>query len=188
MTPAMDRKLQLYKHGCERAVIFCYANNLPPPLAFINRKLKKDTCFYDPKTTKVTVDVSATATPVLKPHHMCWSWPAFKTDRTAVGVPCHETGHHIQFHLMKERIWDRRWNTLYANTPKITSYEPVASEAFAETMRLYILNPQLLAMYSPLRYAFIKDNLGLSAIEERDPYEVVGNPNYNARIKELIRG
>lgn len=178
----------LFDYGVSRACLFCEWNKLPVPVKFVNRRLTRDTGFYDPKTTRIVVDVRATAHPVERPHHMCWSWPAFKTDRTAVGVPCHETGHHIQFLMMKNRKWDRKWAFLCNNTPRITSYEPVPSEAFAETMRLFILNPQLLALYSPLRYAYIKDVLGLEQIEDRDPFEVVDNVNYNKRIKELIGG
>lgn len=179
-------KLDLFTYGVSRARLFCEANNLPIPRSFTNRKLTRNTGFYDPNTTRIVVDVSQTASPVEKPHHMCWSWPAFKTDRTAVGVPCHETGHHVQYVMMKNRKWDRSWAILAVNTPKITSYEPVPSEAFAETMRLFILNPFLLRHYSPKRYAFITDVLELRPIELRDAYEVVGNPNYNNRITQLI--
>lgn len=176
----------LFDYGVSRARLFCEWNKLPVPAFFSNRRLAQDTGYYNPSTTGVVVDVRATAHPVERPHHMCWSWPAFKTDRTAVGVPCHETGHHVQYVMMKNRRWDRKWSILCNNTPRITSYEPVPSEAFAETMRLFILNPELLRRYSPDRYNFINFALGLQPIEDRDPFEVVDNVNYNKRIKELI--
>ena len=196
MTPAMEQKLALYHAGVSRARQFCHHNKIVEP-DFILKGLTKNrsdrldsTGLYDPDRGPygtVFVNLPECASPVHKPHHMCWSWPAYKTDRTPMGVVCHEVGHHFQFRLMKLRRWTRNWTLIAVNTPKITSYEPVPSEAFAETMRLFILNPVLLWKYSPKRYEFIVDVLGLEPIEERDPYQVVGNVNYNKRLSELLK-
>jgi hypothetical protein len=40
-------------------------------------------------------------------------------------------------------------------TKPVTSYEPTAEEAFAETMRIFIMNPALLSAARPCRYAFL---------------------------------
>lgn len=91
-----------------------------------------------------------------------WSFPGYKTDRTTMGVLSHEFGHHVDMML---RLPSRKaeWKALRKDRP-ITSYEPVPSESFAETMRLFITNSDLLAAGSPARYRFLRETLGLQPV------------------------
>jgi len=95
-----------------------------------------------------------------------WSFPGYKTDRTPVGVIAHETGHHIDAML---GILRHGANDLqHVVKQKITSYEPNTSELIAETLRLFILNPDLLSIVAPDRFWYMRHVVGLVPSEERD--------------------
>jgi hypothetical protein len=131
----------------------------------------------------VFVNVPATALPVEKPGYRNWSYPGWKTDRTAVGVVAHELGHYVEHQFQKEgrliygkhgELWRE---VIVKNRKRISGYEPVPSEAWAETMRLFILNPDLLRHAIPARYEFIRA-VGLKPSERRNWYEVIPNQRY----------
>ncbi len=133
----------------------------------------------------VFVNVPVTATPVQSPSMRSWSWPGWKTDRTAVGVVAHETGHHVAAMLNARYTPERRaefralWLTAIKGK-KVSGYEPIPDEAAAESMRLFILNPDLLRKAIPNRYNFML-RLGLNPIPRllRKGYAaVLNNPNY----------
>ena len=109
----------------------------------------------------IFVNVPVTALPVQTPVVRSWSWPGWKTDRTAVGVLAHEVGHYLA-HATACRTGSyhvdlRRWRGCLATNCKkpVSGYEPTADEAWAETMKLFILNPALLKAAIPWRYAFV---------------------------------
>jgi len=108
------------------------------------------------KIAVVSVNVKHTKSATKVPG-FCWSYPGYKADRTASGVCAHETGHHLQYIL---RI--RKPEML---GPKITSYEPTVNEAFAETARLFITNPDLLKVGRPLRWEYFVEELKLKHLE-----------------------
>lgn len=144
----------------------------------------RTTGIYSRSTVLVNVDI--TAPPMVTPAPRRWSYPGWKTDRTAVGVCAHETGHHVEAELQKNKVLvpavhGPMWRKLIAAYPRehITSYEPVPSEAFAETMRLFILNPQLLLIRCPHRYDFLTSVCGLRPSERRNWWQVLdGNYHY----------
>lgn len=116
----------------------------------------------------VFVNVPCTAEPVHKPAMRNWSWPGWKTDRTAIGVVAHEVGHYVAEEVSKgrtqEELKDRRSEWLTAiKGKKVSGYEPVPDEAAAESLRLFILNPDLLRKAIPARYNFII-SLGLKPL------------------------
>jgi hypothetical protein len=82
------------------------------------------------------------------------SYPGNKIDRTASGILFHELGHHVQ---SSKRMDAPLWRSILktAKDEAISGYEPVPSEAFAETMRVFSSNPDLLRLGAPRRYAFI---------------------------------
>lgn len=91
-----------------------------------------------------------------------WSYPGHKSDRTAAGVLAHETGHHVS-HIKKIGL-TKEWAKLLeskAGKKPITSYEPTREEACAETLRLFILNPDLLRQGRRARYDYLHDVCGL---------------------------
>lgn len=116
----------------------------------------------------VFVNVSVTALPVQRPSMRNWSWPGWKTDRTAVGVVAHEVGHYLAEEVSRGRsnveLRERRavWLDCIRGK-KVSGYEPVPGEAAAETLRLFILNPDLLRLAIPKRYNFMR-SLGLKAL------------------------
>lgn len=93
-------------------------------------------------------------------HSSPYTSPKGKSDLSPIGVLSHELGHTLQFALMKRGMWDEEgWSYIYRKLRKdaLTSYAKVHSmEDFAESHRLYALNPKLLKELSPERHAFVK--------------------------------
>jgi hypothetical protein len=108
----------------------------------------------------VFVNIQRTAFPVQNPAMRSWSWPGWKTDRTAVGVVAHEVGHYVSELVSKQYTSEERavkraeWLDAVKGK-KVSGYEPVPDEAAAESLRLFILNPDLLRKAIPARYNFI---------------------------------
>lgn len=141
----------------------------------------------------VFVNVPVTAWPVQNPSMRSWSWPGWKTDRTAIGVVAHEVGHHIAEAIsprftVEERVTQRAAWLVAIRGKKVSGYEPVPGEAAAESMRLFILNPDLLRKAIPARYNFIC-GLGLRALPKllRKGYaKVLNNPAYTVAAERFI--
>jgi len=97
-------------------------------------------------------------------HASPYTAPRGKSDMSPVGVFVHELGHMVDFAL--ERKFGTRitrhgspWSILSraARKEAITSYaRTCAEEDFAETHRLYVLNPSLLEELSPERYKHMR--------------------------------
>ena len=137
----------------------------------------------------VFVNVPRTALPVQSPAVRSWSWPGWKTDRTAAGVVAHEVGHHV------ERPWGpgltRAWREHLAakdRSRRVSGYEPTAGEAWAETLRLFILNPDLARRALPWRCEFLDRNdiRGIARLERKGWRAVLGNKNYEAAAERWI--
>ncbi len=101
----------------------------------------------------IYVNVAAATVPP-KTRGYVWSYPGHKTDRTVSGILFHELGHHCAY---AKHIDSAVWKQVVSSTKPVTSYEPVPSEAFAESMRIFIGNPDLLRLARPKRYAFIRE-------------------------------
>lgn len=131
------------------------------------------------------VNLAKTALPVLKPAVRSWSYPAWKTDRTAMGVVAHEVGHHVVEEVSKRftqeprkkvtKEWSaelvlaelrEKWATVIKGR-QVSGYEPTPGEAAAETLRLFILNPSLLQEALPKRWSFLTEELRLKPSELR---------------------
>ena len=111
---------------------------------------------------RVWVDLSKTTVPRANKGPV-WSWPGYKVDRTAAGVVAHETGHYVSDQLKVNRsVNAQRWLDILNVEKPLTGYEPTPEESFAETMRVYILNPHLLMCGRPMRHRFIQHTLRLS--------------------------
>jgi hypothetical protein len=144
----------------------------------------------------VFVNLPRCAMPVHKPAVRSWSWPGWKTDRTPVGVVAHETGHHVEYAMRVDKRLDRdngsAWRALLATTKgrTVSGYEPVPDEAWAETLRVFILNPDILRRALPARYAFITD-CGLRAVPRllrKGWRAVLANPAYADAATRWIDG
>lgn len=101
-----------------------------------------------------------------------WTYPGYKADLTAYGVIAHENGHHV-YASIYSRIDKRKWRLVLAEEAAVTSYEPNMSEAFAEAMKVFSTNPDLLAQGRPLRYLFLTGELGLEPVIKEDWRDVL---------------
>lgn len=88
-----------------------------------------------------------------------WSFPGYKADLTPVGVVAHEVGHYIDEQLNFPQL--RGWS----GERSVTSYEPNRRERFAEAVKLFITNPDLLRVGRPVRHALLLD-LGLRPLHD----------------------
>jgi len=126
-----------------------------PPFAPFHA-LESPLKYYQRTRGIVSVNVRKTKLATKVPG-FCWSYPGYKADRTASGVCAHETGHHLQYILKIRKP--------IMKGPVITSYEPTCNEAFAETARLFITNPDLLRVGRPLRWEYFVKELKLKHLE-----------------------
>lgn len=212
MYEGMDRT-DLYLEGIEKARRFLRKNGIDEPIfctykqVETTQKVSQRTKDYFRRATTngriqgtgtglyyegtVFVNVEVTALPVKRPGMRNWSYPGYKVDRTAIGVVAHEVGHYVEEWLRRHnRIdlsWGKKWIDLIQSSKKMVSgYEPVPDEAWAESMRLFVLNPDLLRRGIPARYRFIRD-LGLkrSILDEWDV--VLDNDAYHMAAAKWMR-
>lgn len=165
MSKSYDTKRELFLLGVEASKRFLDYNNLSPCKYHIvdwGDGPMADTGLYT-WPGKIEVNLDVTALPRNKPVCSMRSFPGSKIDRTAFGVVAHETGHHVEFSLAKRRFFSMvGWkNAIIQGRKKVSGYEPNFHEAFAETMRVFILNPSLLQDAIPARYDYITNVLGL---------------------------
>lgn len=145
-----------------------------------------------PKNGLVQVCIANCAVPVQEPGMRRWSYPAYKVDRTPVGVVAHEVGHHVAWAVAarmgpKQAEYTRAAWAVARRGKQVSGYEPTLDEAGAETLRLFILNPDLLDHAIPERYKFCTDVLGLKPTEHRAYYKVLGDhPTYVEAAKRWI--
>lgn len=92
-----------------------------------------------------------------------WSYTGYKADLTAPGVIAHELGHHVDALYGNHAFW----RGAIGHEPVTTTYGGTCtSEDFAESFRLFALNPDLLLEGRPRRYAFFCDILKLEPVVE----------------------
>ncbi len=121
--------------------------------------------------------------------HLCtrpgtgYSWPGHVSDRTVQGVLAHELGHHC--HLTRPDAM--RIMETFPRRCRVTGYEPNASESFAESFRLFVLNPSLLREGRLERYVYLID-LGFVPCESRHWNEILSGipPRMAARLPRWI--
>ena len=151
----LEHKVLLYEEGVRDCVRFLKHNRIVEP-AFRpgkHRALNKWQAVGLYVNMSVLVDVEKTRWPAYKKGRT-WSFPRYKVDKTAMGVVAHETGHHVQaLRVCGLHEWQRK---VLDTEPAVTGYEPTPGEAFAEAMRLFILNPDLLKVGRPKRFEYLR--------------------------------
>ncbi len=113
--------------------------------------------FFQPGTNEIFVNIKKSRMPVKNPG-FAWTFTGYKADLTIHGIYAHEIGHYI--HETYEGKFGKKQllsaiRKIRTSEKSISGYEPNSYETFAEMMRLFILNPTLLAEAKPIRHAFI---------------------------------
>lgn len=210
MDPLKATQRTLYDYGVKQCQAFLTLNALPCPVY-----LTYEEAFALPNNSKafkmlrrlaggpaqgtgtgwyrdghVFVNLPKCAKPVANPFANRRSYPGNKTDRTPVGVVAHETGHHVEWNLYGRRLTPHHgeiWRALVKRTKAISGYEPVPSESWAETLRLFILNPDLLRLAVKDRYDFVTNDCGLIPYVQQDYRAVLNNhPAYITNLDSWI--
>lgn len=124
--------------------------------------------WYNFQTSTIFVNVKKSRPQTITPG-FAWSFTGYKSDMTAPGILSHEIGHHIH-----NRLIDLRDNTSFLkaikkirnNESPVSGYEPNSYETFAEMIRLFILNPDLLRLGRPIRWAFLTQALNFKPLHD----------------------
>lgn len=142
-------KDELFHQGLSLLNSFCATNALPVPevtaIARADWRSRHMCAYYRP--VYIHICVSRCAAIGLAGRN--WSYPGYVIDRTPFGVLQHELGHHVDTQRSSYR---RRYSVELRQQTRdepITSYAPNAGEWFAEMIRLFITNPNLLAQLRP---------------------------------------
>lgn len=90
--------------------------------------------------------------------------PGSFEDHTALGVLCHEVGHHVDYAL-NPKAYSRSKVSGFAELidceEEVSGEEFNVHESFAEAIRLFITNPVLLREGRPARWELLTHQLGL---------------------------
>ena len=170
-------KGRLYVIGIDVVTKFLSFNKLPDITSYVNVDIpsrvpnkylqlmivNKICGFYRKESSSIYISINRCAYPTTDNSGRLYSFPRNKVDRTPLGVLCHEAGHHIDAHLDFPSSMISGF--IPFRVPRVSSYEGNDSELFAESIRLFILNPDLLRLGCPDRYKFITSRLSLKPIE-----------------------
>lgn len=181
-------KADLCRLSVELCTEFLRLNNLTVPKYVIFRQESSPGGYCGLYTNNlIRVWASNVAKIAFVPFMRSWSYPGYKVDRTGMGVVAHETGHHV----VKEAGLLRKLSSELSRTlryEKLTGYEPNLDEMLAETLRIFILNPDLLRKIAPNRYKFLVD-AGLKPLIKDDWETVMKNADakYISAVKKSIK-
>lgn len=170
------KKEELFKEGVNYVKEFCKVNDIKMPK--IVTKPKDSYCpgtcgLYDYKNKTIYIWIDKCSREIDNPGY-AWSHRHYFADREPCGVVCHEFGHYLHHILTNFKL-------VLPKERKITSYEPDTWERFAETIKLFILNPDLLRLYDHKRYNVITKKLNLKPIIHtnwRDTFSVDINEKF----------
>lgn len=196
VNPTSYDKAQAFVAAQKYVGDFLSLNSLCAPSKLITEALTghenrwRDYGWYKFDTTEMFVNLKKSRPPVKTPGFQ-WSFTGFKADLTAPGILAHETGHHIH-NILNPRVGSKALIKMIKKCadaePHVSSYEPNAHEVFAEAMRLFILNPELLREGRPIRWALINGDLGLKPLHAAPWRDVLvhAHPRLIAAAKSWI--
>jgi hypothetical protein len=186
--------------GVARATRFCLLNGLemPPVVVTPKKEWHVNACaYYRPDTEGnrewtspgINICVEHCGRPADDSPGRNWSWPGSTTDRTPYGVVCHELGHHCDWLASDKRgtyFGDFGVSVMArSGEAPLTSYAATnPAEWFAEAMRLFVINPDLLRLLRPKTYGII--SLRFKPIRGRDWINALGS-NVPARVVKSLR-
>lgn len=161
MTKTLLDKEGMYLLGVDLVRSFCELNELTIPKIQRVEKghalAKLDSCAWY-RSDSISIKVWDCAS--IGQGGMAWSYPGYVIDRTPYGVLAHELGHHCD---VSRSVIKHSYSGTYSKQvrkesgeAKLTNYCPNDAEWFAEMMRLFITNPNLLKNVRPRTYALIR--------------------------------
>lgn len=169
-------KQQLYDKGVDTVTRFFEHNDID----LCPVRTTKRSCHYGfyGRHSGIVINLDLCRAPTKTPGYS-WSYPCFKSDCTPIGVIAHEAGHHISATSKLKRKLEIIWAIVCDHEPYVTSYDgnhhDRYEESFAESVRLFILNPDLLRLGRPKRYDMLLTEFKLQPIETRDWAEVLSD-------------
>jgi len=181
-------KLELYERGKERIELFCRKNGLTQvATVLVNSKdWYFDCCAYYRKDT-VTICLAKCGFPCGPTNSANWTWPGSVIDREPFGVLAHELGHHVDLCIgkVKDRYSSEVSGMLRraSGEQPLTGYCPNDAEWFAEMMRLFITNSQLLKVVRPTTYSLFLERW--NPVSKKPWLDVLGS-NCPARVINSI--
>lgn len=97
-----------------------------------------------------------------------WHAPGAHIDYTPFGVFCHEVGHHVDY-ILHPKAYSRQngFQEVVDNEEEVSGCEHNVLESFAEAIRLFITNPDLLRQGRPDRYEYLTRGMGLKPRHNR---------------------
>jgi hypothetical protein len=153
--------------------IFVVKGGMPQSGFFIGNPPRDMKKLFNCNGPLVVVNINKTVSPVKTPGYS-WSFTGYKADMTPAGILAHEIGHFIDYSL-KWISYKSEWKKIIKNEKRVSSYEPNCSEAFAEAMKLFVLNPDLLKTGRPKRYNYLKNVLKIKTVIKNPYKEVLKN-------------
>jgi hypothetical protein len=175
----MITKRNLLDIGMKDVFEFCEVNGITPPKTFVKDDYGSPCGVFYYRSKTIRMHLKSCANAAVVPGRYCWSFPCYFVNRTPHGVLIHEFGHYVHDLL--------KYPKLPAEVP-ITSYEPNLDERFAETMKVFVCNPNLLEEANPQRYAALI-KLGLKPSVKLSWREVLANahPKYVTACENRIK-
>lgn len=103
-----------------------------------------------------------------------WQAPGAPCDFTPFGVFCHEVGHHVDYTLDPDGCFSASsdFADVIEHEEDISTCEHTVQESFAEAIRLFVSNPDLLCQGRPERYEYLTKKVGLKPLHDM-PWRVV---------------
>ncbi len=148
-------KRGLFFDGEVRIGNWCLLNGVERPGVVETPDPKRfNTCAYY-RDGVIYIAVDATAS--IGRAGRAWSYPGYVVDRTAYGVLAHELAHHVDHaHGAAGGVVSHAWRKETGEQP-ITTYATNDNEWFAEIFRLFVTNPDLLALLRPRMFARLSE-------------------------------
>ncbi len=138
--------------------------------------------YYNHKEMKIVINMKKLRRCTKSPG-FCWSYTGYKADITPSGVLLHEYAHFLDDLCGNLSAGFKR----KTKGERVSSYEPTDEEAFAESFRVFVLNPDLLKNICPKRYGILIKSFKPVI---NDPWEKVlehSHEKYKIAIKNLIK-
>lgn len=124
-----------------------------------------------------------------EPSNLSWDRTGWKYDHTPVGVAAHELGHHVSL-CVRGMMYPSRstqyavWRECVEGESPTSSYGCTRTEEdIAESVMLFVTNPELLQLGWPRRYWMLTNAYGLCPVETRSWREVLASPKYEGLVQ-----